>query len=472
MVGLADFFNDPTKLGRASAFLSSFGQGLMAANQQGLSPFAALAFGFGQGGQGISQQRQLETQRRQRQLQEQLLGYQTRRAEADLAATEQANAVNAQIASVLSGTPPPPEQGGPVDLVPAGMRPAPRPVNLNDPAVRQRLAGLYTQLPGGTGNAAALDLLKLNAPDFDTKYEVINGKIIDKTTLQQVADLSDPRTQIAQTRAPNGDQVTQLINADTGEVIATLGQGPTSTDSNAKEEQIARIMETQGVDRATAVGLVDGVLQVVTDPQSGVSQIVNRATGTGEFVQNQVQMPGQSSPVAPENTLYSLADRGLIAGAIPAASELAGRVGGQVDLDIGAQTTEARQMVRNEAGNLIRALSINSRFPIGEMNRIREEVQIDPRLFDSESSLKARMRAVDTSLRRRLQNELRAMSDLSLPLKTRQDAASAANNIANFLAVLGVPQGGEETQQTGQQGGQQNNLSADDQALVDKYLSP
>jgi len=45
-------------------------------------------------------------------------------------------------------------------------------------------------------------------------------------------------------------------------------------------------------------------------------------------------------------------------------------------------------------------------------------------------------------LRGRLQNEDRAANDPSLPVDDRRAALSAANSIRNFLAQLGVPEGG------------------------------
>lgn len=54
----------------------------------------------------------------------------------------------------------------------------------------------------------------------------------------------------------------------------TFGQ----PDASAAEESIARLMEA-GLDRDTAIGIVDGRLAVTRDPVTGVAQVVDKATG-------------------------------------------------------------------------------------------------------------------------------------------------------------------------------------------------
>jgi hypothetical protein len=63
-------------------------------------------------------------------------------------------------------------------------------------------------------------------PGFTDKYEVINGKVIDKQTLQPIADFSDPNTSIARVPIDNeGTYESRVVNKGTGETIAVLGRG-------------------------------------------------------------------------------------------------------------------------------------------------------------------------------------------------------------------------------------------------------
>ena len=72
--------------------------------------------------------------------------------------------------------------------------------------------------------------------------------------------------------------------------------------------------------------------------------------------------------------------------------------------------------------------------------------------------MRARMRAVNDYLKRRLEKEKRVASDPNYPIADRKAASSASVDIDQFLKILGVPE------DVGIQG-----LSKEDQALIDKY---
>jgi len=93
-----------------------------------------------------------------------------------------------------------------------------------------------------------------------------------------------------------------------------------------------------------------------------------------------------------------------------------------------------RQTFAAVQNDLIRALSVNPRFPVAEMQRIEREIAISPGVFTDPVSMRERMVSVNDYLRGRLQNEDRAANDASLPVDTRRAALSAANSIRDFLA--------------------------------------
>jgi hypothetical protein len=139
--------------------------------------------------------------------------------------------------------------------------------------------------------------------------------------------------------------------------------------------------------------------------------------------------------------LYQLAQRPLTTGLTPAALQYGQNVLGQFGANIiDPELTERRQTFSNTQGDLIRALSINPRYPVDEMKRIREEINIEPRAFTDPQSLLARMRSVGKSLRTRLADEERAGADPLLPVDDRRAALRAAEDIRNFLAKLGAPE--------------------------------
>jgi hypothetical protein len=134
-----------------------------------------------------------------------------------------------------------------------------------------------------------------------------------------------------------------------------------------------------------------------------------------------------------------------VTGFVPAIQETAQGATGQVGVNVApAGLVRDRQTFATAQNELIRALSINPQFPVREIERIRQEISIAPGAMTDERSLRERMRAVDTYLREKLENQTRAGQDASLPVDTRRAARQSANDIRNFLSILGVPRQSEE----------------------------
>lgn len=236
----------------------------------------------------------------------------------------------------------------------------------------------------------------------------------------------------------------------------------------AADQRIARIQAATGVDWQTASQIADGVLSVANDPVYGTPLLVNRATGQATRIQTQAPgtqvaqgsapPPDETGAMVPEymrpgatgapmpqqqpDTLWQ--SRGGVPGVSGFLTEQYGRIAGQTGVPMGPETRETignRQMFRIAQNDLIRSLSINPRFPVGEMERLRRETDLEPAIFDSPEALELRMRELDAYLRNRLTNEQSAADDPNLPVTTRQAAAQAAKDIGNFLDLMGVPQG-------------------------------
>lgn len=93
----------------------------------------------------------------------------------------------------------------------------------------------------------------------------------------------------------------QLINPITGEQIGDY-RDPQGDDLTAKEAAIERTMESQGVDRATAQGIVDGILKVSRDPVDDTIIVTNLATGQSYAP----KMPKEAAPTPPQSPTLSL----------------------------------------------------------------------------------------------------------------------------------------------------------------------
>lgn len=238
-------------------------------------------------------------------------------------------------------------------------------------------------------------------------------------------------------------------------------------DPSERERRIEDIMRTNGVDRTTASNIVNGIVVIRNNPVTGEQEQVNVLTNevaplrraaapAAPAVGGATAEPaapgaapsaaaGGQPPAQPSRTLWEMAPR--VTGISPAIQERVQGVAGQAGVNIADEgLIRDRQTFATVKNDLIRALSANPRFPVAEMERIEREIAIAPGAFTDARSLRERMVSVNNDLRRRLQNEDRAANDTSLPVNDRQAALSAANNIRNFLSVLGVPEGADTAQ--------------------------
>lgn len=231
------------------------------------------------------------------------------------------------------------------------------------------------------------------------------------------------------------------------EYMAGKKPKPSETD-----KKVQALLE-RGVSRADAEDVVYGVSQVVTDPTLQTPMLVNKLTREARPLmpgQNNPSAqlpsppaPGGNAPAAGLGPLYDRADDAT--GILRSGQRLWTDIAPQVPLagrEGYPETVEAQQEFAVAVNDLIRALSINPKFPVAEMERIRKEIDVGPSAFRSAESVQASMRATDRTLRARLDNERRASRDPNLPAEARRNALQAANDIENFLNRMGVPQAG------------------------------
>ncbi len=249
------------------------------------------------------------------------------------------------------------------------------------------------------------------------------------------------RAEVANMGLPNNAIVTMK-----GDGVVKIQFAP-QNDPDKRTEQIADIERqllknkpemTPEDAHDRAVNLVDGNIEIEVVPGLGVVRETNAVDGTAREVPLE-QLPQPARPPQ-DRTLFELAGGGDIAGLVPAAQELAGQTLGQIsDVFVSEELTQARQEVVGTQNELIRALSLNKRFPALEIKRIQSEIKIAPSVWDSKKSLQSRMRGIDKVMRRRLFNEQRAAANVNLSVDARGEASQAANDISNFIDLLGVP---------------------------------
>lgn len=253
--------------------------------------------------------------------------------------------------------------------------------------------------------------------------------------------------------APRNDQpssvdglIAQAVrNNDQGEIdrLVAIKRQMEGASGRAPRESQVRIdaLVARGLSETDAQDIVYGIKAVHTDPVTRQAYLVNKATGEAvTMIPRGARAPsGDATVAAGAPTLWGLSGRST--GPLSVGGEIVGTAAGMVGVDAFPEIQQARQFAANATNDLIRALSINPRFPVGEIERITSEVNLSPKFFDSPPALRNRMTAIDTYLRQRMENEQRAAVDGNLPVNTRQAAAQAANDIGNFLNILGVPRG-------------------------------
>jgi len=232
---------------------------------------------------------------------------------------------------------------------------------------------------------------------------------------------------------------------------------PNGGKPSALSQKIKTTMEAYpSLDEQTATGIAAGYITINTNPITGESVLVNKVTGTSKEITAIEESGSQEQPKPRETkTLWELSEdaTGVVSGARAGISKVTGQTG----LPIAEKTEYARQRTRSAQNNLIRALSINPRYPVAEMNRIKEETNIEPKLLDSPRLLRVRMRAVRDYLKSEIDSNKRTASNKKMPAKQRQDALQSIEAMQSFLMEMGVP---EETK---------GELSKSDQSLLDKY---
>ena len=268
--------------------------------------------------------------------------------------------------------------------------------------------------------------------------------------------------------------------------LKQAGQSPEKPSS--MQEKIG-LLESSGLDRETAIGIATGRLATSRDPITGQAQIVDKGTGqvvgampagapswaiTGDAGATQQPLGPNRPPLtispsalppqremnpaqpSPAGNLYGRTGEGT--GVVSGAKELSSNTLGQLPGGIGdffsfPAKTETRQAFRAATGDLIRAFSVNPRFPVSEMERIREQLGVEPAIWSDPEAMQSRMVAIDAYLRSKLAAEQQAANDPSLPADQRQASIGTARAIEQYLGLLGVPPDAGQRQQQGQQGG-------------------
>jgi hypothetical protein len=251
---------------------------------------------------------------------------------------------------------------------------------------------------------------------------------------------------------PTLDQVGKLMvrgNYTAEPVIDALATGMNTTQEgklagDQRERKIRDVMAQnnpatgQRFNRAEAVNIVDRHMTMDINDATGNVVLSNLIDGTAI----EVPLSGGTSgvpPMAPEEgrTLFELA--GAATGVANSIQDLYARGVTLFGADADLSATSAIQTINTSMQSMIRALTVNPKFPVAEQDRILEEIKIRPGMFTSVAVMQSRMESIAQDLMLRAEQAERDAADQSMPQATRAAQRQNAADIRNFLPILGVP---------------------------------
>ena len=272
-----------------------------------------------------------------------------------------------------------------------------------------------------------------------------DGKPIPKSAIFEEGSSVPLGFRVVQARDEEGNPT------DTKVLVDEQGRYKSQVGESAKDQQINRIAGSIMADGVTdseegaqriASNIADGRYSLSRNPITNEVQVIDLATGkpinpsdaTAESYSEMSRHPSLSEG----KTLWDLADG--VTGITPALLTQAQGILGQIGVNVAPEELiEARQAFDTEKNQLIRALSINPRYPVSEQQRIASEINISPGAFTDERTLRSRMKSVSASLTRRIEELSRDINDNTLPADVRRDAAANRRDIQDFISIMGVP---------------------------------
>jgi len=244
---------------------------------------------------------------------------------------------------------------------------------------------------------------------------------------------------------------------------------------SVRSQKISDLMTQFSLKRPQAVAVVDGRSRIeLTD--FGWARLINDITNTV----TEIRIKGASSTTAAAESAISstalaamhdgarqashtIGPEGPVHTGIPGTlweasgdatgfvswgKDLWARTAGQIPgVPISEEVVDSRSFYRQAGRQLVKALSVNPRFPVAEQEMISKAVSLEPKVFDSPPALRARLQRLDTVLAGKIRSEQQIANDPNMPDAMREVAKRSINDMQNFRNLMGVPQPGTRPQQ-------------------------
>ena len=240
---------------------------------------------------------------------------------------------------------------------------------------------------------------------------------------------------------------------------ASITAPPNEGEDAARERKLKDYQELWGVSRKWAVAVADNKVKTEANPISGRIQMTNQLDGsvteldaaksTGAM---SAMMDGLSDVLAVDEEdgipmaikrssgapgLFAIAP--LATGIESSAAAVWNKIPIVGELYPAIQVEMARSYLKTSTQGLIRSLVLNERYPIGEQNRIRDELDIEPAILNNATALRSRMVSIHQYLSREMQANERVAADPNQPEAMRGNALRANNDIQKYLETMDMP---------------------------------
>lgn len=318
----------------------------------------------------------------------------------------------------------------------AGQTPAPRAPTRQSTEERDRSEKTRADALRREGKRSIDDQMR----EFNREPHSTKERAAEKARLQGElnASIKEDRDYNRATEEAGFAESTAQYNRGT----LTAAQRATVGKQTANEQKLSSIKAANpSLSDADAAAIAAGVVRVVQNPLSGETQLLNIATGESRKVGAEQGTDVDFDVAVPEKTLYGRI--GQFTGAVEGTKRKLQALGGQVGVDVATdESLEAAQDFKAAQNQLVRAFKQSDRYSATESKQLKEELGIDLSLFEDPKTAEAKLRSADQTLARNYENEIATYQDTSFPSKDRQDARLRAKAIAEFRALIGVPEKG------------------------------
>jgi len=254
---------------------------------------------------------------------------------------------------------------------------------------------------------------------------------------------------------------------------------PVEKKPTARDQKIQSNMSTFGLNLQEATDLVDGNSRVVTDPESGNTQLVNIRTG----VTNQLLLPEDvnaselvDDSLAPgvdasedSINLYDMATAETT-GFVPFLQNKLQGVLGQIDPNIEVIDPENQKKIalfEQTQRTLVKALRSSSKVIASEMQALMKEFDIKPGAFKDVQTMRSTFDALNITINDKINFLREVYGDMNIASKDRAEARRIEKDLVNFQRYLKVPAVGTDTVLAPKQSDDTSNISN----IANKYLN-